>query len=114
VSRGAAVWRFFGFLLIVALPLLVATYPWPLAGLERYLAVFALALTAAHVGLVVRAGFWDWVRWIQDLAVAVLMAAGAYLAVHAALRAGGGPVDPALLAVLGAYGLIAWPAARST
>jgi hypothetical protein len=102
--------RGIGAILAALLPLAVL-FQLPLsAGVPGYLEAFWAAITAGHLGLLVRQGGMDWLRWLQDLAVAALMAGGAWLAVHLSLRAGGGPVDRALLAVIAAYLLMLWPA----
>ena len=72
--------------------------------------VFVVAVAMGHVGLSVKRGYLDPLAWLQDLGIAVLMAAGVVAAERLTGRVGGGPVDPALLAVLGTYLLLAWPA----
>lgn len=75
-------------------------------------AVFLVAVTVGHVGLTLRHGYLDPLAWMQDAGIAVLMAGGTLVAERLTHGVGGGPVDPALLAVLGTYLLLAWPAWR--
>jgi hypothetical protein len=82
-------------------------------GLPGFVEAFVAAILAAHAGLTVRQGVVDWMRWTQDTATAALMAGAAWVAVHLAVRAGGGGVDPALLAALGTYLLLLWPAVNA-
>jgi hypothetical protein len=105
--------RGLGSVLAALLPLAVLVRLPLQPGLPGYLEAFWAAMTAAHFGLVVRQRAVDWIRWLQDLATGACMAGGAFLAVHLALRAGGGGVDPALLAALGTYLLMLWPAVNA-
>ncbi len=72
--------------------------------------VFVVAMALGHVGLALRRGYVDPLAALQDLGIAVLMAAGVVAAQHLTSGVGGGPVDPSLLAVVGTYLLLAWPA----
>jgi hypothetical protein len=105
--------RSLGLLLAVILPVPVLTHLALPAGLPGDLEAFWAAITAAHIGLVVRQRAVDWIRWLQDMAVGALMAGGAFVAGRLALQSGGGAVDPALLALLGTYLLLAWPAVNA-
>ncbi len=101
-----------GTLLQVILPI-VAVLAVPHIGGALYVgAVFVAAAVAGHLGLTLRHGYLDPLAGLQDAAIAVLMAAGVVAAERLTAGVGGGPVDPALLAVLGTYLLLAWPAWR--
>ena len=108
--RRRPAWNWTGWLLAALLPLAAALaterfFSVPFA-LASYVGVTAAAVFAAEIGMAVA----EWqlvpVLWLRDLVLAVPMGAAAW----AVGRWGGGdPVDPALIAVLGAYVLILWP-----
>jgi hypothetical protein len=109
VRSGAVV---MGTLLAVLLPPAAALAVPQGPSLLYTAAVFVVATTAGHLGITVRHGYLDPLAWLQDAGIAVLMAGGAIVAERLTHGVGGGPVDPALLAVLGTYLLLAWPAWR--
>ena len=102
-----------GTLLAILLPLVVLANLALHTGIPGYVEAFWAAVIAGHVGLTVRQGAVDWIRWLQDMAAATLMAGGGWFAVHLATHSGGGNVDPALLAVVGTYLLLLWPSVNA-
>lgn len=99
-----------GTILLVVLPVVGAMAVPHVQPLVYIGLVFVVAVALGHVGLTLRRGYVDPLAWLQDLGIAVLMAAGVVAAERLTGRVGGGPVDPSLLAVLGTYLLLAWPA----
>lgn len=101
-----------GTLLQVLLPI-AAVLAVPHVGGPLYIGlVFVVAAVAGHLGLTLRHLYFDPLAGLQDVGIAVLMAVGVVAAERLTAGVGGGAVDPALLAVLGAYLLLAWPAWR--
>lgn len=107
IRRGLSV---LGTICVVVLPVVGALAVPHVTSLLHIGLVFVVAVAMGHVGLSVKRGYLDPLAWLQDLGIAVLMAAGVVAAERLTDRVGGGPVDPSLLAVLGTYLLLAWPA----
>ena len=103
-----------GVILAVLLPLLgvlevrrwVAVEAMPI----RFVVPFLVAITLGHLGLAFRQGLWEPILWLRDLLIGLLMGMGAWAVVMVAVRSGGGPVDPTIVALMGSYLLLAWPA----
>lgn len=104
--------RFVGTVLQVVLPLVGVLAVPHYGGVVYVVLVFVVAILLAHVGATMRHGYADPLAFLQDEGIALLMSGGTLLAERLAAGEGGGPVDPALLAVLGSYLLLAWPAWR--
>lgn len=104
--------RFLGTVLQVVLPIVGVLAVPHYGGVLYVVLVFVVAMVLAHVGSTLRHGYVDPLAALQDVGIALLMSGGALLAERLTAGEGGGPVDPALLAVLGAYLLLAWPAWR--
>lgn len=101
--------RWYGVLLAIVLPALGAlagVHLAPGGTLSTFLAGFLLAVTLGHIGMAVA----DWqvipVFWIRDILIGVAMAGAAWAVQR---FAGGGPIDPALMALIGTYILLVWP-----
>lgn len=97
----------------LGLPLLVVDefqrHRWFHAPLMQVMAVFLLATLAAQLGLIVRR--WGNIRVSALFSNLVLsaVAAGAYwVVVMAAVRRGGGAVDPTIVALFTSYLLAVW------
>jgi hypothetical protein len=75
-------------------------------GLSSYVASFLAAVTLGHMGMAVA----DWqvipIFWIRDIVIGTGMAAVSWAVGR---YAGGGRVDPALIALVGTYVLLIWP-----
>jgi len=101
--------RWYGVVLAIGLPAVGAAMGArlvPGGHFVSFLAGFLLALTMGHIGMAVA----DWqvipILWIRDMLIAAAMAAAGWGVAH---FAGGGAVDPALLALAGTYVLLVWP-----
>ena len=79
----------------------------------RFVALFLLPLTAGYLGVVVREPVLAAGWWVRDALLAVVMALLAWAFARFLVQAGGGRVDPALVAALGAYVLVLWPAVKT-
>lgn len=105
--------KILGSLIIVVLPLIMVTaihsYVRSQATLPSYAVVFLLVALGAQAGLILRRwGNINIGRLIFDLMLAVIAGVLSWLVVGVAIRRGGGPVDPSLVAVIMAYILAAW------
>ncbi|MDA8195052.1 MAG: hypothetical protein M0Z53_13830 [Thermaerobacter sp.] len=84
----------------------------PGTSLPAFLLTFSLAVIAVYLGLSLRPRRRPvpWLFWLsRDLLIALLAASAGWLTTILLRRQGGGPVDPALLAVFTAYLLAVWP-----
>lgn len=110
--QHSRMWLYVGTMLTIALPLagvLLLRMP---VGVAGYVIQFGATVTLAHIGLAVKHYAVIPALWVTDLIPAVIMGAGAWLATRLSEHAGGGPVDPALLALLGTWFLLLWPSVR--
>ncbi|MHB1954382.1 MAG: hypothetical protein ACYCOU_11595 [Sulfobacillus sp.] len=104
-----------GLLLAVTLPIALALavpqYMAAIPAIVAYPAIFGATTLVGQLGLWVKrmdnpqAASW----LLGDLLIAAISGLAAYGATHLAIVRGGGSTDPALLAVLCAYFLMAWP-----
>lgn len=108
----SVLWSYAGTVLTIGLPVVGVLLLRMPAGVAGYVIRFALAVTLAHIGLAVRHYSVIPAVWMADLIPAVIMGAGAWLATRLSQHAGGGPVDPALLALIGTWFLLLWPTVR--
>lgn len=114
VRRSGSRWlRALGTLLIIVLPLVLATqirpYETAHATLLDFVLVFFLVALAAQAGLMVRR--WGNIRILRllfDLVLSAVAGVVAYAVLFIAMRRGGGPVNPSPIAVILAYLLALW------
>lgn len=105
--------RFLGTVLIIILPLLVASALHgslaSLPGPVRFGGAFLLVGIAAQVGLIVRRwGKIEITRLLFDILLLLVAGVLAWVVTDVAVHRGGGAVDPSLLAVIMAYLLALW------
>ncbi|MDA8204491.1 MAG: hypothetical protein M0Z36_00330 [Thermaerobacter sp.] len=105
--------RGFGTVLIVGLPIAVAAnvqrYLHGRTSLVDYVIIFLFVALGAQAGLMVRRwGNMSLWRFLLDLVLSAILGAVSYGVVEMAVRQGGGPVDPSLVAVFMAYLLAIW------
>lgn len=104
---------------IVSLVLPGATVLWAAPRLPvmplpaRFVVLFLLPVTAGYLGVLFREPVLAPGWWARDALLGTVMALLAWAFEGFLLRAGGGPVDPALLAAGGAYLLVLWPVMRT-
>lgn len=101
--------RWYGVVLAIILPALGALMAMRLApgdGLSTFFVGFLMAVTLGHIGMAVA----DWqvipIFWIRDVLIGAAMAVVSWAVGR---YAGGGRVDPALMALVGTYLLLIWP-----
>lgn len=105
-----------GVVMAVLLPILVALNVSPLFNHLPLLAVYPVAFgvvaLSGQLGLVVKRldQRYPAVSLVRDVLIAVAAGFGAYWATRLMILRGGGPTDPALLAVVCTYLLMAWQA----
>jgi hypothetical protein len=113
--RGKRFWgaKVLGIIVSVVLPVVVlslwrqnAPSSWP--EVVTYFGTFLLAAAAGQAGLLLWGARTGWMAG-QDVLIGAAAGGAAWIAERLALAQGGGIVDPSLLALLAAYGLMVWP-----
>lgn len=102
-----------GTILIIVFPLVIAMvirpYVAPRPSAEDFVAVFAVVAAGGQAGLIVRRwGNMSMGRLLFDMVLSAVLGAVSYGVVDLAVRRGGGPVDPSLIAVIVGYVLAIW------
>lgn len=105
--------RAVGTLILIVLPLVVATALKGFAGTQASVladvVVFLIVGASAQLGLIVRRwGNINLGRLVFDLALLAVAGGLSWVVVDIAVKRGGGPVDPFLIAVIMAYLLAMW------